>query len=116
MPTLIRAAERPDGPRRTMKFEGAAHGTGLSFFSVDIDPGRGVGLHFHPYDEIWLVLSGNVTFRTEEGEYPAEINDIMIVEAETPHGFTATGTTPLRMMCLHNSPQIIQTFLGPSES
>lgn len=115
MPTLIRSPGRREGPQRTRKFEGGPHGAALSFFSVDIDPGRGVGLQVHPYTEIWIVQSGTVTFRTLAGTYDAGVDDIMIVEPETAHGFVATGSGPLRMMCLHDSPRIVQTFLDPAD-
>jgi mannose-6-phosphate isomerase-like protein (cupin superfamily) len=42
--------------------------------------------------------------------------DIMVVEPETPHGFENVGTDVLKMMCLHDSERIIQTFLDPDEA
>ena len=38
---VLRAADRAPSKSRTVRFEGAAYGTNISFFAVDSDPGQG---------------------------------------------------------------------------
>ncbi len=109
---------RPGQATRTAKFEGEPFGGEASFFVVDNDPGQGVGLHWHPYSETWLVLSGRATFRlgdasgeaadTDIQELFAHADEILTVPALRHHGFVNSGDEPLRMLCLHASPRIIQ--------
>ena len=103
---------------RTARFEGEPYGAGASFFLVDNDPGQGPGLHWHPYSETWIVLSGHVLFRLGDGEgeaadshveeLRADADDIFTVPALRHHGFVNAGPGPLRLLCLHASPTIIQ--------
>jgi len=111
MPRILRAADRPPTPSRTIRFEGRAFGAEMSFFAVDSDPGHTVRLHVHPYSEIWMVQSGSVRFSTPSESFEAGPGDIVIVEPETAHGFTNIGDGPLKMMCLHDNGEIVQTFL-----
>ena len=99
------------GTSRTMKFEGADHGSEISFFFVDNEPGQGPGLHRHPYSETWMVVSGEATIRIGDDVVLAHDGDTAVVQAGVWHGFTNTGTDRLRIMCIHASPRIIQEFL-----
>jgi mannose-6-phosphate isomerase-like protein (cupin superfamily) len=96
---------------RTARFEGEPHGAGVSFFLVDNDPGQGPGLHRHPYDETWVVLSGQAMITADGVEIEARKGDIVVVGAETPHKFRNTGTDRLEVMCIHASPRMIQEWL-----
>ena len=42
------------------RFEGADHGSGVSFFLARTPPGRGPRLHRHPYEETFVVHEGRV--------------------------------------------------------
>ena len=95
---------------KTMKFEGADHGSEISFFYVDNEPGQGPGLHRHPYTETWMVVSGEATIRIDDDTIVAHDGDTAVVGAMVWHGFTNTGTGALRIMCIHASPRIIQEF------
>jgi mannose-6-phosphate isomerase-like protein (cupin superfamily) len=111
---LARAGTRS----RAARFEGAEFDAGSSFFAVDDDPGQGVGLHWHPYSETWIVLEGEVTFRLGDGfgeeadtdiiEQHAAAGTVVVVPPRQHHGFRNTGTGVLRMVCIHASPRIIQ--------
>jgi mannose-6-phosphate isomerase-like protein (cupin superfamily) len=109
----------PAGARsRTAKFEGEPYGAGASFFFVDNDPGQGIGLHWHPYSETWVVIDGEVIFRvgdafgdsadTRVDEVRAGADAVMTVPPEQHHGFQNIGNGRLRMMCIHAGPRIIQ--------
>lgn len=98
------------GSGRTLRFEGADHGSSVSFFLVDSDPGQGPALHRHPYDETWTVLEGRATLIIGDAEIVAHPGDTAVAPAEVWHRFTNTGTGRLRIMCVHASPVMIQTF------
>lgn len=120
MVELLRVTDfiREGQATRTARYEGEPFDGGASFFLVDNDPGQGVGLHWHPYSETWVVLSGRVLFRlgdasgdevdTAIDELDATTDHVLTVPALRHHGFTNAGDGPLRMMCLHASPRIIQ--------
>jgi quercetin dioxygenase-like cupin family protein len=93
---------------RTLRFEGASHGSGISFFLVTNDPGEGPGLHRHPYSETWTVLEGQATIRLGADTIVATAGDTAVVPPDQWHAFTNTGTSSLRIMCIHASPVFIQ--------
>jgi quercetin dioxygenase-like cupin family protein len=95
----------------TLKFEGEAAGMPGSFFSVDYPPGRRVGLHTHPYPELFLVQDGTAEFRGGDERRIVEGGSVVVVPAETPHGFANAGDTRLRVVSFHPSPTVIQTDL-----
>jgi mannose-6-phosphate isomerase-like protein (cupin superfamily) len=101
---------------RTAKFEGEPYGAGVSFFLVDNDPGQGPGLHRHPYDETWVVLSGSAVITADGVDIEARKGDIVVVTTETPHKFRNTGTDRLEIMCIHAAPRIIQEWLDDEET
>src|SRR5690606_117581 len=81
MAHFLAARDRAPTKSPTVKFEGGAYGTGISFFAVDTGPGQGVGLHVHPYAETWFVQEGNVAFQAGTDQVDAGPGDIMVVEA-----------------------------------
>jgi hypothetical protein len=88
MVTLLRAADRAPGPSRTIRFEGSAHGTDISFFAVDNEPGQGPGLHIHPIPKPGSCMRGM------HGSWQA-----------TRHSTSAQATSPSYLAALHtNSP------------
>ena len=93
---------------RTLRFEGAAHGSAISFFLVTNDPGQGPGLHRHPYTETWTVLEGEATIRIGGTTIVARAGDTAVVAPSAWHGFTNTGAGVLRIMCVHASAVFIQ--------
>lgn len=96
------------GDSRTLRFEGAQHGSNVSFFLVTSDPGQGPGLHRHPYDETWSVLEGEATIVVGDRTFVARAGDTAVAPADTWHRFTNTGTGTLRIVCIHASAVMIQ--------
>lgn len=111
IPAVVAGAALRIGAGRTRRFVGADHGAAISYFFVENQPGEGPGLHWHPYSETWVVLEGSVRIVIGDETFPAGAGDTATAPAFTPHAFTNTGEGLLRILCIHASDSIIQTFL-----
>jgi mannose-6-phosphate isomerase-like protein (cupin superfamily) len=111
MHNVIRAGEIEPSPGGTVTFEGEPHGSGVSFFLVNNEPGAGPDLHRHPYSETWIVRSGRARFTADAEELEAGPGDIIVVGADTPHKFKNLGPGRLDIICIHASPRMIQESL-----
>jgi mannose-6-phosphate isomerase-like protein (cupin superfamily) len=109
--TIIRAGELPPSPGGTVTFEGEPYGSGVSFFLVNNEPGKGPDLHRHPYSETWIVRSGSGLFTADGEDVEAGPGDIVVVGPETPHKFKNVGSGRLDVVCIHASPRMIQESL-----
>jgi mannose-6-phosphate isomerase-like protein (cupin superfamily) len=93
-------------------FVGADHGGVPASFILDrSQPGHGPALHRHPYDEVWVLDEGEASFTAGDRTLAAGPGSIVIVPAGMPHKFTNTGTTPLRMVCIHTSARMETEWL-----
>ena len=108
---VLRAGEQQRSPGGTLTFEGEAHGSGVSFFLVNNQPGEGPDLHRHPYSETWIVRGGRGRFTANGEDIEAGPGDILVVGPETPHKFKNVGTERLDVICIHASPRLIQEAL-----
>ena len=111
MHNVIRAGELTLSPGGTVTFEGEPYGSGVSFFLVDNEPGKGPDLHRHPYSETWIIRSGQGLFTADGEDIEAGPGDILVVGPETPHKFKNVGTGRFDVVCIHASPQMIQEDL-----
>ena len=111
MVKVIRAGELAPSRTGTVTFEGESHGSGVSFFLVNNEPGGGPDLHRHPYSETWIVRKGRARFTAAGEEIEAGPGDILVVGAEVPHKFKNIGTGRLDIVCIHSSPRMIQEEL-----
>jgi oxalate decarboxylase/phosphoglucose isomerase-like protein (cupin superfamily) len=94
------------------RFQGEDHGdVPASFFWVFTPPGRGSGLHWHPYQEVFVLQQGQATFTVGEDTIEAQGGTIVIAPPNTPHKYLNSGDTPLQMLSIHPSKQIIQEWL-----
>ena len=108
---VVRDADIRIGTGRSRRFVGAEHGADVSYFYVENQPGEGPGLHWHPYSETWIVLEGTARITRGEETFLAAAGDTATVAAYVPHGFVNAGTGLLRILCIHASATMIQTFL-----
>ena len=93
-------------------FVGADHGGVPASFILDrSEPGGGPALHRHTYDEVWIVEEGHATFTAGDRTLEAGPGTVVVVRAGTPHRFTNTGTTPMRMVCIHTSARMQTEWL-----
>ena len=91
---------------------GADHGgAGVCVIFVDAPPGGGPSLHKHPYEELFIVLEGEVTFLAGDDEVRAREGDIVIAPPNTPHEFTNSGDQRLRQIDIHVSPTFSTEWL-----
>ena len=96
----------------TSEFEGYLHGdTEVSFILVDMQPGEGVRLHTHPYQEIFIIQEGTATYRVGTTTLEARAGQIIIVPADTPHTFVNSGQGKLRQVDIHLSKRFITQWL-----
>ena len=109
-PTVVSGESLRLGDGRTRRFVGREHGAGISYFSVDNDPGEGPGLHWHPYPETWVVIEGTPRFTVGDHTFDAREGDTATVPTGVWHRFTNVGTGRLRMLCIHASDVIVQTW------
>jgi quercetin dioxygenase-like cupin family protein len=110
----VRVVNRDELPLSNIARElvGADHGgLGACILFVDAPPGRGPSPHTHPYEEVLIVLEGEVTVVAGEREIVARAGDVVILPADTPHAFTNTGDGPLRQIDIHLSPSFDTTWL-----
>ena len=91
----------------TVEFEGEPYGAGISFFLGNLPPGKGPGLHQHPYSETCIVLSGQAAMVVDGEEVVAGAGDILVIGPATPHRFTAIGEERLDMVCVHTSERFV---------
>ncbi|MFS0910378.1 cupin domain-containing protein [Microbacterium sp. 179-I 3D2 NHS] len=108
---VVAAADIRIGTGRSRRFVGAEHDADISYFFVENQPGEGPGLHWHPYSETWVVLEGTVRITRGDETFLAGEGDTATVAPFVPHGFVNAGTGLLRILCIHASAAIIQTFL-----
>lgn len=108
---VVAGADIRIGAGRSRKFVGDEHGADVSYFYVENQPGEGPGMHWHPYSETWVVLEGTARVTIGEETFDAEVGDTATGPAYVPHCFTNVGDGLLRIIGIHASATIIQTFL-----
>ena len=93
-------------------FEGHHHGaTNVSFFLVDAPPGSSPKLHKHPYEEVFVVQEGTVTFTTGDDVVEARGGQVVVVPSGAPHKFANSGADRLRQVNIHASKRFITEWL-----
>ena len=84
------------------EFVGAEHeDVPVSVILVHSKPGVGPKLHRHPYAEVFVVESGEATFRIGDVEMVVEGGHVVVSPPGESHGFTNTGTGELRLTAIH---------------
>ena len=87
----------------------------VSIFMLEYQRGQGPALHLHPYPETFVVETGTAVFTAGDDELTVTGGNIVVVPAETPHGFKCAGDDTLRVVSVHPSPSVIQTNLVAPE-
>ena len=98
---IVHRDDQRKGAIAAVEFEGESYGSAVSFFLGDLSPGKGPGLHKHPYSETCIVRSGQAAMTVDGEEVVAGAGDIVVIGPETPHRFVAIGDERLDMVCIH---------------
>jgi len=94
------------------KFEGCLNGdVDVSFFLSDTVPGKGPDLHKHPYDEVFVVQQGELTFSVVDETVETNGGQIVIAPAGTPHKFVNSGIGRARHIDIHTSRRMVTDWL-----
>ena len=94
------------------EFEGHHYGdTHVSFILIDAPPGGGPKLHTHPYEEVFVVVEGSVTFTAGDEVIEASGGQVVVVPAGVPHKFVNSGVGGLRQIDIHASERFITEWL-----
>jgi quercetin dioxygenase-like cupin family protein len=111
MVTIVNTNELPTG-ETSRQFEGYLHGDArVSFFISNTPPGNGPSLHQHPYEEVFIVQDGHLTFTVGDDTIDATDGQIVVVPPETPHKFVNTSPNFAHHVDIHVSPRMITTWL-----
>ncbi|MBZ0293827.1 MAG: cupin domain-containing protein [Anaerolineae bacterium] len=111
MTTVVKKVDLPGG-ETSRQFEGYLHGdANVSFFISNTPPGKGPSLHQHPYEEVFIVQDGCLTFTVGDTMIDAVGGQIVVVPPETPHKFINPGSESARHVDVHVSPRMITTWL-----
>jgi quercetin dioxygenase-like cupin family protein len=80
-------------------------------------PGYKTPLHSHPYMEVLTVLEGKgqASIPGNEALIQLEPGVTLVVPADTPHWFIATGNQPLKILGIHASPHRLVRVLDQSD-
>jgi quercetin dioxygenase-like cupin family protein len=84
---------------------------GVSIFVTRYERGQGPSLHLHPYPEVFVVQTGTATFRAGDEQLTVGEGHVVVVPAQTPHGFTCAGDDTLRVVSVHPRGAVEQTDL-----
>jgi mannose-6-phosphate isomerase-like protein (cupin superfamily) len=88
--------------RHSHEFVGAEHGdVPFSVILVHSRPGVGPKLHRHPYAEVFVVESGQATFRIGDETVVVGSRHVVVSPPGEAHGFTNTGDGELRLTAIH---------------
>ena len=93
---------------RAAKFQGSEYGAANSFFVVNSSPGRGVSKHRHPYEEIFIILEGEIETIINGETATIHGGKAVIIPPHTWHEFTNISNHRALMVTIHNSSEIIQ--------
>lgn len=98
------------------RFEGKDLDTGVTvLFYATEDVGVGPRWHVHPYDEIFIIRTGNALFTIGDEKIEAKAGDILMGPANVPHKYTNLGPGLLESTDIHLSDEWIQTNLDDPE-
>jgi mannose-6-phosphate isomerase-like protein (cupin superfamily) len=98
------------------EFVGAEHGdVSFSVILVHSRPGAGPKLHRHPYAELFVVESGEATFRIGTRTVVVEGGHVVVSPPGEAHGFANSGTGELRLTAIHGAPRFDTEWLAGAD-
>jgi len=91
--------------------QGYNHNAAVSVIVVDAPPGSGPRLHKHPYEEVFVIQAGTVTFTAGDETIEASAGQVVVVPGGVPHKFVNSGEGRLRQVDIHASDRFITEWL-----
>ena len=91
--------------------QGHNHNATVSIIVIDAPPGSGPKLHRHPYEEVFVIQQGSVTFTAGDETIEAKGGQVVVVPAGVAHKFTNSGTGRLRQVDMHASERFVTEWL-----
>lgn len=93
-------------------FDGSQNGgLSASAFIVDVAEGTGPKRHQHPYDEIFVIVSGRVRLEAGGEIVDATPEDVLVVPAGVPHAFRNLGPGRAQLVNIHAASEVVTEFV-----
>ena len=91
--------------RHAHEVEGQALDPDVDFSVILVHSAPGVGpkVHRHPYPEVFVVESGQATFRLGDEAVVVDGGHVVVAPSGVAHGFTNTGDGELRLTAIHGA-------------
>jgi mannose-6-phosphate isomerase-like protein (cupin superfamily) len=110
---LVIPLDELDPSEHSHEFVGEEHGdVPFSVILVHSQPGVGPKVHRHPYAEVFIVESGEATFRLGDETVVVPEGHIVVGPPDVAHGFTNTGTGELRLVAIHGASRFATEWLA----
>ena len=95
------------------EFVGAEYGD-VPFCVILVHSGPGVGpkVHRHPYPEVFIVESGEETFRIGDERFVVEAGNVVVSPPGEAHGFVNSGQGELRLTAIHGASRFSTEWLA----
>lgn len=94
------------------RFEGGNYGANVSFFVVTSGPGKGADKHRHPYEEIFVILEGDIEVIIDGELRMIASGNIVVIPANTWHEFKNRSGQNALMVNIHPVTKMIQEDWG----
>ena len=91
--------------------QGHNHNAAVSVIVIDAPPGSGPKLHRHPYEEVFVIQEGTVTFTAGDGTMEAKGGQVVVVPPGVPHKFVNRGEGRLLQVDIHASDRFVTEWL-----
>jgi mannose-6-phosphate isomerase-like protein (cupin superfamily) len=95
------------------EFVGAEHGDiPFCVILVHSQPGVGPKVHRHPYPEVFIVESGQATFRIGDERIVVDGGNVVVSPPGEAHGFVNSGEGELRLTAIHGASRFSTEWLA----
>lgn len=86
----------------------------LAVFEQECAPGVGAPAHWHAVEEVLRVISGEAELFVGDERAVLRPGDAVTIPAGAVHGFTNTGTAPLRVLAILAAPIFEARYTDPA--
>ena len=108
--------EELDPSEHSHEFVGAEHGEiPFCVILVHSQPGVGPKVHRHPYPEVFIVESGQATFRIGADEVVVDGGNVIVSPPGEAHGFVNSGDGELRLTAIHGASRFSTEWLAGND-